>query len=187
MTGMAVQQRWFKFKPVDPAVSKVSGKKRKSKSKPKTQHPGNATRLLATSSSKVKVEPGFTPDDGDDDNSDIEIVESAVIKRTKLEVQTADEDDDASVQISIYISVSSVAPPITCVDTRTIKAPPPKSPLKVPSPSVPLLLISHFSHSSPKLFVVSLPRSLHHKCNGNLIALATRNQDLSWMRWDTMS
>src|SRR5882724_5818546 len=31
MMGMAVQQWWFKFKPVDPAVSKVSGKKRKSK------------------------------------------------------------------------------------------------------------------------------------------------------------
>jgi len=129
MTGMAVQKRWFKFKPVDPAASKVSGKKRKSKSKPKTQPPGNATKLLAASSSKVKVEPGFTPNDGDDDDddddSDIEIVES-VIKKTKLGVQAADEDDDASVQISIYISVSSAAPHITRVGTRTIKAPPPK-------------------------------------------------------------
>jgi hypothetical protein len=121
---MAVQQRWFKFKPVDPAVSKVSGKKRKSKSKPKSQPPGNATKVLATSSSKVKVEPGFTQDDGNDD-SDIEIVES-VIKKTKLEVQTTDEDDDMSEQISVYISVSSAAPPITRVGTRTIKAPPPK-------------------------------------------------------------
>lgn len=124
MMSTAVQQRWFKFKPVDPAVSKASGKKRKSKSKSKTQPTGNAEKQLAANSSKVKVEPGFTPDDGDND-SDVEIVES-VIKKAKLKVQTVDEDDDASVQISVYISVSSAAPPLTRVGTCTIKAPPPK-------------------------------------------------------------
>jgi hypothetical protein len=119
-----VQWKWF-FRSVDPAKPKNA--KRKKKKESNSQPAGLSNTWL---------EPSRVTDDGD---SDIEVGEPSAkkLKLPVLDSKTEDTEDDGSIQISAYIYVSSVAPQITRVGTKTIKTPAPKirglySPPRIP-------------------------------------------------------
>jgi hypothetical protein len=98
-----VRNRWFN---VGPGLTN----KKKSRAKPKNKR--------ATDIPVVGVETEVDSDE----------TEEAGPSRKKIRksVESDEDDDGESHDITVYVSVSSSAPPLSCVANKPVKAPPPK-------------------------------------------------------------